>query len=38
MALESTQLLRDGNQKYFLGVKAAGARADNLTNFMCQLS
>ena len=27
---------RNEYQEYFLGVKAAGARADNLTTFMCR--
>jgi hypothetical protein len=29
---------RNKYHEYFLGVKAAGARADNLTTFMCRLS
>jgi hypothetical protein len=29
---------RNYYQEYFLGVKAAGARTDDLTTFMCQLS
>jgi hypothetical protein len=29
---------RNEYQEYFLGVKAASARADNLATFMCQLS
>ena len=29
---------RNEYQEYFLGVKAAGVRADNLTTIMCRLS
>jgi hypothetical protein len=39
MALEFNQLLTEKEyQKYFLGVKAADAWADNLTTFMYRLS
>jgi hypothetical protein len=37
MALGSTQPLnRNEYQVYFLGVKAAGAKADNLTTILCR--
>ena len=39
MALGLTQPLTEvSHQEYFLGVEAAGGRADNLTIFMCRMS